>query len=166
MIRKRKEKTWRCLPSRRPNPRNPGKDASGSFSRVSIRAKQSQFATDGPGKPSPRPSALTLLPARGPIVRNKANLGRQDLLSFHYPIIPPFQAGADCAKQSQFSATPGGARPRGGGTRGNPAKRSQTWAGWDIWGTAHGEANGTKQSQLGRPAGIAGRNLDGAGGPA
>jgi hypothetical protein len=137
MIRKRKEKTWRCLPSRRPNPRNPGKDASGSFSRVSIRAKQSQFATDGPGKPSPRPSALTLLPARGPIVRNKANLGRQDLLSFHYPIIPPFQADADCAKQSQFSATPGGARPRGRGTWGNRAKRSQTWAGWDIWGTAH-----------------------------
>jgi hypothetical protein len=32
--------------------------------------------------------------------------------------------------------SPAGTGPQGRGTRGNRAKRSQTWAGWDIWGTA------------------------------
>jgi hypothetical protein len=38
---------------------------------------------------------------------------RAEYPGFHYSIIPPFQADVDCAK------------------------RSQTWAGWAIWGTAH-----------------------------
>jgi hypothetical protein len=36
-------------------------------------AKQTQFATDGQERPSPRPEALTMPPTREAVVRNKAN---------------------------------------------------------------------------------------------
>jgi hypothetical protein len=42
-----------------------------------------------------------------------------------YPNIPAFQPDADCAKQTQFRATPGRTRPEGRGTRHKCAKRSQ-----------------------------------------
>ena len=77
---------------------------------------------------------------------------------------PP--GGADCAKQTQFfwsGGAPGGetcetkpilaARRRSrAGTpdprRGDYAKQSQTWAGWDVWGAREERANHAKQSQF------------------
>jgi hypothetical protein len=41
-----------------------------------------------------------------------------------------------------------GTRPGGRRTRGNRAKQSQTWAGWDTWGKVHQGANCAKQSQF------------------
>jgi hypothetical protein len=61
-----------------------------------------------------------------PIVQNEPNFaGRPDTPLFQYSIIPPFQSDADCAKRSQFPATPGGTRPGGWGTWGNRVKQSQ-----------------------------------------
>jgi len=50
--------------------------------------------------------------------------------------------GMKCAKRTQF-------RRSAGPWRQKSAKQSQTWAGWDTWGTAHPEgANRAKQSQF------------------
>jgi len=93
--------------------------------------------------------------------------------------------GARCGKQSQFPAGPGGTgsgdedregqscktnpifATSGGSRAGTPnlrradcAKRSQTWAGWDIWGTARrGRPNGAKRTQF--PATPGGMGLEG-----
>jgi hypothetical protein len=66
------------------------------------RYKQTQFAADGPERPSPRPEALTMPPARGQTCETK-------------PIHP---------------ATLAGARPEGRGTRGRRAKRTQFGPAW------------------------------------
>jgi len=63
--------------------------------------KQSQFAPGGPGRPSPRPSALTLPPITGPMVRNKANSVRGSRESSAFQ--EKSYGGLDMrAKQSQF----------------------------------------------------------------
>ncbi len=72
------------------------------------------------------------LPSRGRAGRlcetNPISGGRDSLL-FHCPIILPFPSGA------------------------NRAKQSQTWAGWDVWGSARQEgAKGAKRTQLSPPA--------------
>jgi hypothetical protein len=86
-------------------------------------------------------------------VRNKARLGkvgvygdrRTGSLSCRTKPIPgcwlykQTQLGpANRAKQSQFPAVPGGAKPERRGC--DCAKQSQTWAGhWSLWGMARGE---------------------------
>jgi hypothetical protein len=108
-----------------------------------------------------------------PIVRNKAKLGRTGTGGQRRSSCTGrLRREVERAKRTQFAAT-----PRGTGTKrakrtqfrraGRPdtppfhcsiipvlqsdpdhAKRSQTWAGWDIWGTARqGGANGTKRTQ-------------------
>jgi hypothetical protein len=113
------------------------------------------------------------------IVRNKAKLGRAAVSGGRRV------DGARCGKQSQFPAGPGGTgsgdedregqscktnpifATSGGSRAGTPnlrradcAKRSQTWAGWDIWGTARrGRPNGAKRTQF--PATPGGMGLEG-----
>jgi len=106
---------------------------------VKIRAKQSQFpAAPGGARPGGR------RPWRA-IVQNKANLApgvRKRTLAGR----PGAPAGVDCAKRTQscgvaYRAKQSQLRPgRNRARTPNPrrdecAKRSQTWAGWGIWGT-------------------------------
>jgi hypothetical protein len=61
--------------------------------------------------------------------------------------IPPFQPDANCATSPRCPASGNepnfASRDEGGGAwddGANYAKQSQTWAGWGIWGTAHGRS--------------------------
>jgi hypothetical protein len=106
-------------------------------------AKQTQFRGRGPGR-------------RGANVQNKPNCPKRGTEAVSavaavktpdHSSIPSFQTsgvgrGGHCAKQTQFPAGPAGRDRREVGRRAECAKRSQTWAGWAIWGTA------TRRGQL------------------
>jgi hypothetical protein len=82
------------------------------------RTKQSQFTSDGQGRPSPRPEALTLPPVRQASAPNKPNLA---MAGWH--------PGANRAKRTQFGGTSRGWEPavsnkaNSGTARCGPTKR-------------------------------------------
>ena len=100
------------------------------------RTKQSQFTSDGQGRPSPRPEALTLPPVRQASAPNKPNLamagwhpGANRAKRTQSAGTGSGPAWADCAKRTQFGGTSRGWEPaveneaNSGTARRGPAKR-------------------------------------------
>jgi hypothetical protein len=114
----------------------PGGTTGGAVAQAYC-AKQTQFAADGQGRPLPRPEALTMPPT-----------GDKRATTPRCPV--------SFRQQSQFPATPGGARPKGRGAMGR-TRKTKPIPGEGWWDEAQGDVrhgrvrtNPICPSQMGR----------------